>query len=601
MVQINQKLRGWINYFGVGTVSRAYGVVNHHVTYRLRRWLCAKHKVRGPGYSRFPDRYLYRTLGLFQAPARGTQRTVSARVNRLVREPGAGNPPARFDERGVETGHGRDGGTPADERAGQQGKTNLDLNYRATPRLYYGSRESGGVLAPRLVVERPDGTRESLLATADAMLIGYIPRGSYGGFRWLALSLCRSNFALIRFGPVNGPVRKAEIVLRSIPPGRDGASPIPPPAPFEIGAYEVREPWDERRVSWDDRPTAAEEPAGSARRAPGAAEVRIDVTASAARLADPDAAARGWLIQVVRPMPWEGPEPGAGAAVERDLLKLFTWADSVPEAVRKARAERKLVLACVRSEFDPTKTSYLEQVLLAAVLADPDVMPLVWQHFVPVRVCVNPAEVTMDDGRPGRADPLAGLGTSLRETKPTALVISDGERRIAALTNMGTFDRDLVLRLLFEALARGPAPAAAPPATPWAQLEAGRPDEARRLFARMGGPEGEIGQARAASLLGDHEAALRHARPLTRSDGQFRVQAAVVAGRALLRLGRPREAVPLLREATGGGPGFGDGPTYDLGCALLQAGEPEAARVAWRDAAARFPHSPTPAPGPGPA
>ena len=40
------------------------------------------------------------------------------------------------DERGVEPGHGRDGGTPAYERAGQQGKTNFDLNYRATPRLY---------------------------------------------------------------------------------------------------------------------------------------------------------------------------------------------------------------------------------------------------------------------------------------------------------------------------------------------------------------------------------------------------------------------------------------------------------------------------------
>jgi group II intron reverse transcriptase/maturase len=66
VIQINQKLRGWINYFRLGTVSRAYNVVNQHVTYRLRRWLCAKHKVRGPGYSRFPDRYLYRTLGLFK-------------------------------------------------------------------------------------------------------------------------------------------------------------------------------------------------------------------------------------------------------------------------------------------------------------------------------------------------------------------------------------------------------------------------------------------------------------------------------------------------------------------------------------------------------
>ncbi len=464
----------------------------------------------------------------------------------------------------------------------------------------YGSRESGGVLAPRLVVERPDGTRESLPATADTMLIGYIPRTSFGGFRWLAVSLCRSNCILIRFGPVPGPVRKAEIVLRSIPAGRDGGSPSPPRAPFEIGAYEVREPWDERRVSWDNQPTAAEEPAAAVSARPGAAEVRIDVTASAGRLADPEAAARGWLIQVVRPLPWEGPEPGAGATVERELLNLFTWADSVPEAVRKARAEGKLVLACVRSEFDPSKTSYFEQVLLATVLADPDVLRLVRRHFVPVRVSVNPAELTMDDGRPRGADPLAGLGVSLRDAKPTALVISDGERRIAALTNMGTFDRDLVLRLLLRALAGRAAPAVAPAGDAWALLAAGRPDEARPLFARMEGPEGQIGRARAASLLGDHEAALRHALRLTRSDGQFRVQAAVVAGRALLRLGRPAEAVPLFREAARGGPGFGDGPAYDLGCALLQAGQPEAARSAWRDVVARFLRGPG-APAPGPA
>ena len=120
VVQLNQKLRGWNNYFRVGTVSRAYNVVNQHVTYRLRQWLCAKHKVRGPGYSRFPDRYLYQSLGLYKLQRKA--RAVSVRVNRLVREPGAGNPPARFDERGVETGHGRDNVTPADERAGQQGK-----------------------------------------------------------------------------------------------------------------------------------------------------------------------------------------------------------------------------------------------------------------------------------------------------------------------------------------------------------------------------------------------------------------------------------------------------------------------------------------------
>ena len=69
--RLNRKLRGWVNYFDLGTVSRAYSVVNYHVTSRLRRWLCRKHKVRGLGYSRYPDRHLYLKLGLYQLSRSG--------------------------------------------------------------------------------------------------------------------------------------------------------------------------------------------------------------------------------------------------------------------------------------------------------------------------------------------------------------------------------------------------------------------------------------------------------------------------------------------------------------------------------------------------
>ena len=64
--RLNRKLRGWANYFDLGAVTRAYNAANYDVTSRLRRWLCRKHKVRGQGYSRYPDRYLYRELGLYQ-------------------------------------------------------------------------------------------------------------------------------------------------------------------------------------------------------------------------------------------------------------------------------------------------------------------------------------------------------------------------------------------------------------------------------------------------------------------------------------------------------------------------------------------------------
>ena len=172
---------------------------------------------------------------------------------------------------------------------------------------------------------------------------------------------------------------------------------------------------------------------------------------------------------------------------------MIPWAGSVPEAVHRARAEGKLVIACVRSEFDPQKTSFLEQMLLAAVLADPDVLALVTRRFVPVRVSGNPALYTMDAGRPGASDPLAELGTSIRDEKATALVVSDGERRVASLTNIGTFDRDLVLRFLQGVLAR--VGGLLPGGDAWSLLADGRPDDARALFARMEGARENTGSS----------------------------------------------------------------------------------------------------------
>jgi RNA-directed DNA polymerase len=63
---INLKLRGWQNYFCLGAASKAYRAVDFHVATRLRQWLCAKHKVPGPGTARYPDTYLVGGLGLFQ-------------------------------------------------------------------------------------------------------------------------------------------------------------------------------------------------------------------------------------------------------------------------------------------------------------------------------------------------------------------------------------------------------------------------------------------------------------------------------------------------------------------------------------------------------
>jgi RNA-directed DNA polymerase len=63
--RINRKLRGWSNYFRIGTVSSAYRVINSHVRYRVRPWLCAKFKVPGQGRTRYPDAYRHQELGLY--------------------------------------------------------------------------------------------------------------------------------------------------------------------------------------------------------------------------------------------------------------------------------------------------------------------------------------------------------------------------------------------------------------------------------------------------------------------------------------------------------------------------------------------------------
>lgn len=70
VAQLNRKLVGWANYFHLGPVSKAYRSVDAHTRHRLRQWLQAKHKTRTGKHTRFPDTYLYQTLGLVKLPER---------------------------------------------------------------------------------------------------------------------------------------------------------------------------------------------------------------------------------------------------------------------------------------------------------------------------------------------------------------------------------------------------------------------------------------------------------------------------------------------------------------------------------------------------
>ena len=64
--QLNQLLRGWANYFCLGTVTAVYSKVTDHARYRLRWWLTRKFKLQGAQWSRYSAHYLHDTLGLLR-------------------------------------------------------------------------------------------------------------------------------------------------------------------------------------------------------------------------------------------------------------------------------------------------------------------------------------------------------------------------------------------------------------------------------------------------------------------------------------------------------------------------------------------------------
>ena len=78
--RINRKLRGWSNYFRIGTISKAYRNIDSHTRYRVRQWLCAKFKEQGHGKRRFSDQYLHGKLRLYQLQSTKRQLFVGERV-----------------------------------------------------------------------------------------------------------------------------------------------------------------------------------------------------------------------------------------------------------------------------------------------------------------------------------------------------------------------------------------------------------------------------------------------------------------------------------------------------------------------------------------
>src|SRR5262245_42015883 len=79
--KLNRSLRGWSNYFGYGSRSKAYRSVDQYVFERVRRFLVRRHKVQGRANRRFIFDVIHRELGVLRL-----QRLPRANPSRASRE-----------------------------------------------------------------------------------------------------------------------------------------------------------------------------------------------------------------------------------------------------------------------------------------------------------------------------------------------------------------------------------------------------------------------------------------------------------------------------------------------------------------------------------
>jgi RNA-directed DNA polymerase len=62
--QLNQKLRGWKAYFGLGSPWKAWEVIDEHVEERVRHFLRRRHQVSSRGTRQFPRTRIFGDLGV---------------------------------------------------------------------------------------------------------------------------------------------------------------------------------------------------------------------------------------------------------------------------------------------------------------------------------------------------------------------------------------------------------------------------------------------------------------------------------------------------------------------------------------------------------
>jgi len=66
----NAVARGWAGYFHYGNCTKALSALRNYLVYRIRVYLCRKHRYHSLGYTRYPNSYYFETLGVYEVPTK---------------------------------------------------------------------------------------------------------------------------------------------------------------------------------------------------------------------------------------------------------------------------------------------------------------------------------------------------------------------------------------------------------------------------------------------------------------------------------------------------------------------------------------------------
>jgi RNA polymerase sigma factor (sigma-70 family) len=171
--------------------------------------------------------------------------------------------------------------------------------------LGIASRETNA--GPELAIRYEDGSRRTIQASADTVLLSYLADYPLGGHEVLSVDLADTNRVLLRFDlPDEGRVQRAELVL-----SRSQNRHPSPSEPVRLAVHEVQQSWTEAQATWNRQPRFSRRPALTAQVQPSEKEYHIDVSMLVRRVVEGGAPNRGWLLRVDRPLV---PKPSGEAA-----------------------------------------------------------------------------------------------------------------------------------------------------------------------------------------------------------------------------------------------------------------------------------------------